>query len=135
MKNKLIGLAVLAVIGAITIKFWNDPITAAQPTVTVEIKVPQFSTAALDGQQTFNSNCAVCHGENAAGTDQGPSFLQKTYGTTHHADFAITLAVKNGVRAHHWRFGSMSPVPGITDDEIAGIVAYIREMQQANGLE
>lgn len=135
MTRKLFGLALLVAIGVIVIKFWNAPITGAPATLLTDITVPQFSPAAQAGQSSFNTNCAICHGENAAGTDQGPSFLQKIYQPTHHGDFAFNLAVKNGVRAHHWRFGSMSPVTGIADEEIMNIVVYVRELQQANGIE
>jgi len=42
--------------------------------------------------------------------------------------------VRNGVRAHHWKFGSMPPVDGITDAEDGTIVAYVRALQRANGI-
>jgi hypothetical protein len=44
------------------------------------------------------------------------------------------LAVKNGVRAHHWRFGDMPPVEGVSDEDATKIVAYVRELQRANGI-
>jgi mono/diheme cytochrome c family protein len=45
------------------------------------------------------------------------------------------MAVMKGVRAHHWRFGDMPPVEGVSEAQIAGIVAYIRTLQRANGIE
>jgi hypothetical protein len=45
------------------------------------------------------------------------------------------LAVQNGVRAHHWRFGDMPAQTGLTRADVAGIVAYVRELQRANGIE
>jgi hypothetical protein len=39
-----------------------------------------------------------------------------------------------GVQAHHWRFGNMPPVEGITRAEVATIITYIRELQRANGI-
>ncbi len=135
MNRKLFGLAILVAISVIVIKFWNAPVTEVPVVPLAEITIPQFSTAALAGQRGFNANCATCHGENAAGTDQGPTFLQNIYQPAHHSDFAFKLAVKNGVRAHHWRFGSMVLVSGIADDQINEIVTYIRELQRANGFE
>lgn len=47
---------------------------------------------------------------------------------------AFVLAARNGVRAHHWPFGNMTPVPGLTDPELAGIIRFVREVQVANGI-
>ncbi|MGR3582900.1 MAG: c-type cytochrome, partial [Pseudooceanicola nanhaiensis] len=44
-------------------------------------------------------------------------------------------AVQNGVRAHHWKFGDMPPQTGLTPSDVANIVAYVRELQRANGIE
>ena len=48
---------------------------------------------------------------------------------------AFVLAARNGVRAHHWPFGNMPPVEQpLTDGELAAIIAYVRELQRANGI-
>ena len=52
----------------------------------------------------------------------------------HHADLAFLLAARQGVRAHHWRFGDMPPVQGVGEQEIEEIVAYVRALQRANGI-
>jgi len=44
------------------------------------------------------------------------------------------LAVKNGVRQHHWPFGSMPPIPGVSKAEVSQIIAYVRTLQRANGI-
>ena len=46
----------------------------------------------------------------------------------------LYLAVQRGVRQHHWTFGNMPPVPGLNDREVAFIIAYVRELQRANGI-
>lgn len=43
-------------------------------------------------------------------------------------------AVRQGVRGHHWRFGDVPPVEGVSDEELAQIVAYVRTVQRANGI-
>jgi hypothetical protein len=53
----------------------------------------------------------------------------------HHADGAFTLAVRRGVRVHHWLFGDMPPQHEVTDRELADIVWYVREVQKADGIE
>ena len=42
----------------------------------------------------------------------------------HHGDGSFHQAVARGVRAHHWRFGDMPPVEGLSRRDVAGIVAY-----------
>lgn len=101
----------------------------------VEVTVPASLTAnARDGQILFTQNCAACHGPKAGGTDQGPPLVHRIYEPGHHADGAFLLAVRNGVRAHHWRFGDMPPRPGLRDVEVAAIVDYVRALQKANGI-
>ena len=50
------------------------------------------------------------------------------------APSAVQRAVARGVRAHHWRFGDMPRVEGLTRGDVAAIVAYVRELQRANGI-
>ncbi|MDT8344571.1 MAG: cytochrome c [Thermohalobaculum sp.] len=99
-----------------------------------EIVVPQLSAAASTGQGFFEARCASCHGKNAAGTDKGPPLVHRIYEPSHHADFAFVRAVRNGVRSHHWRYGDMQPVEGVTDKQIEWIATYVRELQRANGI-
>jgi mono/diheme cytochrome c family protein len=87
------------------------------------------------GEESYGRFCAACHGADLRGTALGPSFLSIVYEPNHHSDFAFVSASKNGVPAHHWRFGDMPPVPGITDDEITAVTAYVRSVQEAEGFE
>lgn len=93
------------------------------------------SAAASEGEQLFAENCAVCHGQDLKGTSTGPPFLDVIYEPSHHPDEAFFAAVANGVQAHHWEFGNMPPVPGLTQEEVAKIVDYVREQQRAAGIE
>lgn len=106
----------------------GDPIVA--------VKLPtQLSALAQSGEAAFNSKCAACHGENATGLEgAAPPLVHKIYEPSHHADMSFFLAVQNGVRAHHWRFGNMPPVEGLTRGDVKGIVAYVRELQKENGI-
>lgn len=40
-----------------------------------------------------------------------------------------------GSPQHHWDFGDMPPVPGLDDEEVDAIIAYVREVQQREGFE
>ena len=88
------------------------------------------------GKRGFEAACVPCHGANATGRQgMGPALIQMTYEPGHHADMAFQLAVQNGVRAHHWRFGDMPPVEGMARADVARIVAYVREPQRENGID
>ena len=135
MKMKMI-LAIVAVL-AIAFGFWMYMGMQHKKMMDVGgmegLVIPEFSQIAQTGRIAFEENCAACHGINAVGTQQGPSFLHMIYKAGHHGDGAFYNAAKNGVRAHHWPFGNMPPVQGISDDEIGVIIKYVRELQAANG--
>jgi len=101
----------------------------------VAVSVPELSKRAEMGRRAFEANCIACHGENAAGVDgAGPPLVHKIYEPGHHGDMAFMLAPRRGVRAHHWRFGDMPPVEGLSDADIGLIVTYVRDLQRANGI-
>lgn len=103
----------------------------------VQVQVPsELSPEAQIGRRGYEAVCADCHGENAAGRNGvAPPLVHKTYEPSHHADAAFLLAAQNGVRAHHWTFGNMPPVEGVTRADVMSITAYIRELQRANGID
>jgi len=124
---------VLVVVGGVGIVAYNMFLGGAR--VGGPVAEPAtLSTLASTGKVLFKANCAGCHGPKADGTDQGPPFVNDIYNPGHHPDAAFLSAAKNGVRAHHWRFGNMPPVEGITEAEIVAIVKYVRELQEANGI-
>lgn len=86
------------------------------------------------GAAMFAQHCAPCHGAAALGTEQGPPLVHGIYEPGHHGDAAFVLAVTRGVRAHHWRFGDMPPVPGLTTEDAAIITAYVRWLQNRAGI-
>ena len=94
----------------------------------------RLSPTAEAGQIAFADNCADCHGENGGGTNQGPPLIHIIYEPSHHADIAFVLAARNGARAHHWRFGDMPPQPQMSEQEIADIIQFVREVQRTNGI-
>jgi len=109
------------------------------PVAAQSIQVPQPSPGLMPnpaaGKALFEKSCASCHGANLQGSDKGPPMLSKIYEPSHHGDAAFQLAVKNGSRAHHWKFGDMAPVPGLTPDDVAQITAYVRLEQRKAGIQ
>lgn len=102
----------------------------------VEVILPaNFTTQEQMGETAFNAKCAACHGDNGAGRDSiAPPLIHKIYEPSHHGDMSFQLAAMNGVRAHHWPFGNMPAVDGVTPSDITNITAYIRAIQRANGI-
>ncbi|MEO0383177.1 MAG: cytochrome c [Pseudomonadota bacterium] len=106
-----------------------------QGVALVEVEVPELSAAAQAGKDVFQASCAVCHGANAAGQDGvAPPLVHIIYEPNHHSDQSFYQAVRYGVRAHHWRFGNMPAVEGVGQNEVSDIIAYVRELQRANGI-
>ncbi|MBL4740609.1 MAG: cytochrome c [Sneathiella sp.] len=100
----------------------------------LSIKMPELSETAQAGARAFGQSCAACHGKDAGGTDQGPPLIHPIYNPGHHSDQSFFLAAQNGVRAHHWNFGNMPALRHVSPRVISDIVAYIREVQRANGI-
>jgi len=147
MKNRVILGAVAALVaggvyyltqsGSETSASGTGMATApAQGAAMVEATLPDaLSQKAQMGKQAFEAVCAECHGQNAAGkAGNGPPLIHKIYEPSHHGDMSFHMAVQNGVRAHHWKFGDMPPQDGLTRADVNAIVAYVREVQRANGI-
>jgi len=87
------------------------------------------------GQVLYAEHCASCHGEDLRGTDKGPSHLSRVYEPGHHSDEAFVSAIRNGSPQHHWDFGDMEPVEGLSDDDVDAIIAFVRQKQAEEGFE
>jgi len=112
---------------------------AALPAAAQSMQIPRPSPGLMPnpvvGKRLFAARCAQCHGADLRGSPTGPPLLHKIYEPAHHGDVAFQLAVRNGSRAHHWKFGDMQPVPGLTPDEVAHITAYVRHEQRKAGIQ
>ena len=88
-----------------------------------------------DGERTYDANCRACHGPLGIGTQAGPPLVHRIYEPSHHSDAAFQLAVSRGVRAHHWTFGNMPPLPTVDSAEVARATAYVRWLQRQAGIQ
>lgn len=105
-------------------------------TPLVDIVVAEtLSPNAQIGKTAFESKCAGCHGVNAVGQDGvAPPLVHVIYEPSHHGDESFQRAIAVGVRGHHWPFGDMPPVEGLTRGDAAMIISYVRELQRFNGI-
>lgn len=104
---------------------------ASTPVVDASMKVPDDLQK---GDDKFHSFCAPCHGPQGVGTDHGPPLVHKIYEPSHHADMAFQRAAAQGVRAHHWKFGNMPKIDGVTSEDVTEIIGYIRWLQKQAGI-
>ena len=128
----VVALAALALAIALSGCAGNGDSGAGNATGNAAVAGP--SAKMRQGEIAFNARCAVCHGANAVGTALGPPLAHRIYEPGHHQDFAIRNAIRNGVTAHHWQFGDMPPVPGVSDDDVAAIICYVRAVQRNAGI-
>jgi len=104
---------------------------AATVSAADEVEIP-FELAR--GQLLFEKYCSGCHGLQLDGSDQGPPLIHPFYKPDHHGDKSFYRAVLQGVRQHHWNFGDMKPVEGMTPKKTERVVSYIRYYQQQKKL-
>ena len=87
------------------------------------------------GAEVYAESCASCHGADLQGTDTRPSHLSIVYEPNHHTDAAFRNAIANGATQHHWSFGNMPPINGLTGEEVEAVIAFVRAEQERRGFE
>ena len=90
--------------------------------------------AVARGEALFASNCVACHGEQGTGTTAGPPLVHEIYEPGHHPDASFQRAVQEGVPQHHWEFGPMPAMPGLSEEQVDDIIAYVRQLQRDAGI-
>jgi mono/diheme cytochrome c family protein len=130
------GFAVLAIGWQILPERLEQQPATAPGGALVDIVLPSgLSDKERLGENAFNEKCAACHGINAVGQDGvAPPLVHVIYEPSHHGDEAFHRAVANGVQAHHWPFGNMPPIDGLTKADVDAVIAYIRALQRANDI-
>ncbi len=125
-KGRAIALLPLLLVGALAVACSNGSDTATPP-----VNDPATEL----GSAVYAASCASCHGAGLRGTDQGPSHLSIVYEPNHHPDDAFRSAIANGSAQHHWGFGAMPPVEGLSDADVEAVIAFVRAEQQRLGFE
>jgi mono/diheme cytochrome c family protein len=106
---------------------------SSQPKSSAAVGAPVPSELQA-GEAKFNAHCSACHGPQAAGTHQGPPLVHKIYEPNHHGDAAFLRAAEFGVKAHHWEFGNMPKIEGISGGDVEQIIRYVRWLQRQAGI-
>ncbi len=98
--------------------------------LTMDVRNPLLSPTAWQGRALYKKWCSSCHGKTTGGTASGPPLVM--YSAEHHGDDSFFRAVQDGVKQHHWNFGDMPPIPGLTREQVRKIILYVRETQIAD---
>jgi mono/diheme cytochrome c family protein len=77
------------------------------------------------GQKLFVSSCGFCHGTTARGGENGPDLVRSVVALRDEGGDLIGPIIRSGVPDK-----GMPPLP-MTDEQVAGIAAFIRAQQQA----
>ncbi len=104
-------------------------------TLTVAVlAMAALSARAADAKATYAKDCAKCHGEDGKGeTKMGKKNGAKDYTNAkvqaELKDDAALKAIKDGLKDKDGKV-LMKPAEGLTDDEIRGLVAYMRTFKK-----
>jgi len=107
------------------------PVISGPVIASEDIEIP-FHLAR--GQVLYEKYCSSCHGLQLDGSDKGPPLIHPFYKPSHHGDKSFYRAVLQGIRQHHWNFGDMQPVEGMTPKKMDSLVPYVRFYQQQKKL-
>ena len=126
--KSVIAFSALAVIFGLASALWLSVNNSADDiiikNVPTNVLLPDtLSQNAQIGKLAFEAKCTSCHGTNAAGRDGvAPPLVHIIYESNHHGDESFQRAVAMGVQAHHWSFGNMPAVEGLTRGDVMMII-------------
>ena len=130
MKDLLIGLGLLSCPAVVFVVF-------GIPGLAVFNEGSGASVSSLPAQQSriaFASECAGCHGRRARGTERGPDLIHPDYGPSARSDAQFRRAVREGMPARRGGYGDMPPVEGVSERRLERMIAFLRELQRADGI-
>ena len=98
-----------------------------------DVTVPDLPGDAAAGAVVYEQSCAGCHGADGSGADAGPGLLVPEYSLPGFDDTALVTAIVNGVAADEGRYGGMPMIRGLSDQDLADLIAFVRELQRDSG--
>jgi mono/diheme cytochrome c family protein len=99
-----------------------------EPHLRSQAATQQLQAYRTDGAQMFATNCAKCHGKDAAGGETAPTLHSKQFlGAI--TDAQISLLVSGGVTGSSMPAWSVDFGGPFTDQQIQELVAYLRSLE------
>ena len=104
------------------------------PLLIAVLAIPAVSVFAADAKALYAKDCAKCHGEDGKGeTKMGKKLGAKDYTDAkvqaELKDDAAFKAIKEGLKDKEGKT-LMKPAEGLSDEEIKGLVAYMRTLKK-----
>jgi cytochrome c553 len=97
------------------------------------VAIPALSVCAADAKATYEKDCAKCHGKDG----KGQTITGKKQGAKDYTDAKVQDALKDeaafkAIKEGYKKDGKevMKPSEGLSDDEIKGLVAYMRKFKK-----
>ena len=102
--------------------------------VVALMAIPTLSVCAADAKATYEKECAKCHGADG----KGETKMGKKKGAKDYTDAKVQAALKDEAAFKAIKEGLkdkdgkkvMSPAEGMSDEEIKGLVAYMRTFKK-----
>jgi cytochrome c553 len=115
-------------------RLWNDIMKKILILSIAIMTVSALSANAADAKETYEKDCAKCHGKDGKGkTKMGEKYNAKDYTDAkvqeELKDDAAIKAIKEGYKDKDGK-QVMKPAEGLSDEEIKGLVAYMRKFKQ-----
>jgi cytochrome c553 len=98
------------------------------------LAIPTLCARAADAKETYEKDCAKCHGKDGKGkTKMGEKYNAKDYTDAkvqeELKDDAAIKAIKEGYKDKEGK-QVMKPAEGLSDDEMKALVAYMRKFKK-----
>jgi cytochrome c553 len=98
------------------------------------LAIPAISATAADAKAAYEKDCAKCHGaDGKGGTKMGQKLGAKDYTDAKvqadMKDDAACKAIKEGLKDKDGKV-LMKPAEGLSDEDIKGLVAYMRKFKK-----
>ncbi len=95
--------------------------------------VSALSAGAADAKATYEQDCAKCHGKDG----KGQTMMGKKQGAKDYTDAKVQAELKDeaackAIKEGYKKDGKeiMKPAEGLSDDEIKGLVEYMRKFKK-----
>lgn len=104
------------------------------PLMIACLAISALSARAADAKETYEKDCAKCHGADG----KGETKMGKKYGAKDYTDAKVQAelkdeeafkAIKEGYKDKEGK-QVMKPAEGLSDDEIKGLVKYMRSLKK-----
>ena len=104
------------------------------PLLVAVLAIPAVSAFAADAKALYIKDCAKCHGEDGKGeTKMGKKLMAKDYTDAkvqaELKDEQAFKGIKEGLKDKEGKT-LMKPAEGLSDEEIKGLVAYMRTLKK-----